>query len=388
MRTLRHVVTVFGTALVLSAQTAVPDHVLAAGRMPLQEFVDRAAAALGSIVLVGAEATAAGAHDAIEIPERIDLRVGGADDTCSRLLAAAGFALTVLDADLGIYEVVRYDGQRRAQVTMRSEWLSPEHVLQHAASSMPTITRYRLCKLGTAEALRALEPLLRAEDGRECQLRACVSNDSSSLLLQGPRNQVAAALRTLAEAEAQHEPGESCVFPAGAIPLRTFAVEAARWAGWDLKLAVDDPALATAALRLQRPLVLCRRSCEATVSLLLGSQGYALCQVGEPGTYVVRKQDLDRSDFTSERTTAVAPAALLTAAGSAMPVTVQWQPQQTSGIAILNTIRSLLAAAKLRTDRDGANLVMAGRRDEVAFLLRLAMALDVPLAPNVGGAPR
>ena len=124
------------TSVTVKVEAKAGTFKLPAGEISLTDLIDRAAAFLDCNILVAAAEIAGAAP--VRLQKAIETDRDGCLDLLSNLLYRNGLALTVLDEQLDIYEVILMTGQRGREIMMRAQWCAPEQ------ASMPMVHGGRL----------------------------------------------------------------------------------------------------------------------------------------------------------------------------------------------------------------------------------------------------
>lgn len=131
----------------------------------------------------------------------------GCEEMLTSLLWTRGLALVPLDEPKAVYEVLSMSGQRAREIATRAVQRTPEQVL-----ARPTLRQFVsvVCPLqhtNATIATNALRPFF-ANNGNQSAGQMNVGNvgNSTSVLLSGPQDQVANALRILQSADVPQPP--------------------------------------------------------------------------------------------------------------------------------------------------------------------------------------
>ena len=182
------------------ARTPRQAFVLEPGEIKMTELIDKSAALLGWNILVSdQEMAAAGASTAFRLQNRVATDLQGCEDFLTSMLYRSGFALTALDEQKQIYEVIAMTGPRQREITNRALSRTPEQVLARPSLKVPVLTVVELKHVNATIATNALRPFYASTGGAAGGAQLTLGNvgSGSAMLLCGYNDQVAAAIRLL-----------------------------------------------------------------------------------------------------------------------------------------------------------------------------------------------
>ncbi|HEX5050138.1 MAG TPA: hypothetical protein VFZ65_00070 [Planctomycetota bacterium] len=147
-----------------------------------------------------AEAAAAGPVVCLQLPVVTDR--DGCEELLSSLLWMKGLALVPLDEQKAVYEVLAINGQRQREIPMRAAPRTPEQVLARPGLRQFVTVVYRPQHIDATVATNALRPFF-ANSGTQGVASLMIGNvgNSSSLIVSGPQDMVASALRVVQAAD-------------------------------------------------------------------------------------------------------------------------------------------------------------------------------------------
>jgi hypothetical protein len=174
--------------------------VIEAGEIKMTELIDKSAALLGWNILVSdQEIAAAGSSTTIRLQNRVATDLQGCEDFLTSMLYQSGFALTALDEQKLIYEVISIVGPRQREITNLALSRTPEQVLARPSLKVPVLTVVELKHINATIATNALRPFYASTGGAAGGAQLTLGNvgNNSAMLLCGYNDQVAAAIRLL-----------------------------------------------------------------------------------------------------------------------------------------------------------------------------------------------
>lgn len=185
-----------------------PPFVLEAGEMPLPSLVDKAANYLGWNILMSAQEMTSGPQGSstVKLQQRISVDRDGCLDTLTTLLAVNGFALTVLDGKQNLYEVISMMGPRNRELTNRAQTKTAAEIAARPSLRMPVSTVVTLEHVNAVIAVNSLRPFFASSGGPSSSLTLGTAGGQSSLIVTGMQDQVANALRLIAECDKPPSP--------------------------------------------------------------------------------------------------------------------------------------------------------------------------------------
>ena len=174
--------------------------VIEPGEITLTDLIDKSAALLGwNILSTKTEIEAAGGAATIRLHNRIATDALGCEEFLASMLYRSGFALTVLDQERQIYEVIAYAGPRQREITNRAQSRTPEQVLARPGLRVPVLTVVSLKHINATVATNALRPFYASTGGSAGGAALTIGNvgNNTAMLLSGYNDQVASAIRML-----------------------------------------------------------------------------------------------------------------------------------------------------------------------------------------------
>ncbi|MCB9877664.1 MAG: hypothetical protein H6835_08705 [Planctomycetes bacterium] len=183
------------TSVTVKVEAKAGTFKLPAGEISLTDLIDRAAAFLDCNILVAAAEIAGAAP--VRLQKAIETDRDGCLDLLSNLLYRNGLALTVLDEQLDIYEVILMTGQRGREIMMRAQWCAPEEALAAPRRKLPVTVAVPLQHINATIATNALRPFFASSGNNMAGLTLGNVGDSASMLLSGMQDQVAQAIQLL-----------------------------------------------------------------------------------------------------------------------------------------------------------------------------------------------
>ena len=174
--------------------------VLEPGEIKMTDLIDRSAALLGwNILASDPEIAAAGGSTAIRLQNRVATDLQGCEDFLTSVLYRSGFALTALDEQKQIYEVIAICGPRQREITNRALSRTPEQVLARPGLKLAVLTVVELKHINATIATNALRPFFASTGGAAGGAQLTLGNvgNNTAMLLCGYNDQVAAAIRLL-----------------------------------------------------------------------------------------------------------------------------------------------------------------------------------------------
>jgi hypothetical protein len=195
--------------------------VFEAGTVELRALVERCGAYLQRNILLddgelfpsrgqrqgGANAEAA---PAVELQLPIVTDRDGCEEVLAHLLWSRNLALTPLDEAKGLWEVLSMHGPRAREIVTRAVHRTPEQVLARPALRQFVSVVYTLEHTNAMQATNSLRPFFaQFGQGQSNQPQVVLGNvgNATAMLLTGPQDLVAAALRTLQQADVPQPEG-------------------------------------------------------------------------------------------------------------------------------------------------------------------------------------
>lgn len=193
------------------AQQAKPPakpFVLEAGDVKLDTLIDDAAKYLGCNILVSPqELQGNGASTVVKLQQRVETDTKGCREVLASLLSRSGFALTVLDENRGMYEVISMFGARGREIVMRAVMRTPEQVLEDANFRVPVSTVVKLEYINGTIATNALRPFFAQTGGNpSMSITLGTAGSNTSMVLSGMQDQVAQAVRMIRTCDVPQPP--------------------------------------------------------------------------------------------------------------------------------------------------------------------------------------
>jgi uncharacterized coiled-coil protein SlyX len=117
------------------------------------------------------------------------------------LLYQKGFVVLPLNADKQIFEVVSMSGPRGREVMTRAPWRTPDEIMKRPSFKEYVVTTLPLQNINATIATNALRPFFAANGQSSAGLVIGNVGSNTAMLLQGFRDQIAAAIRILRECD-------------------------------------------------------------------------------------------------------------------------------------------------------------------------------------------
>jgi len=183
--------------LAQSGRAKKPAFALDAGTIEIADLIDRCAIYLQWNIL----------WDENELQHakavRLQMPISTDDDGCHELLCnlllRSGFALTALDDDKKMYEVVFLSGQRGREVLQRAQQRTVAEALARPKLKMPIMTTVPLEHINGTIATNALRPFFAGYGANGGSLSLTIGNigTSKSIILAGFQDQVVQAIHLI-----------------------------------------------------------------------------------------------------------------------------------------------------------------------------------------------
>jgi len=186
-----------GPAVAQQAAQSGQPFVLEAGKIELSELIDRAAAYLGRNILWSAQelqSTAQGGTT-ITLQHRVETGRDGCEDLLTSLLYRSGFAVSTLDAQQALYEVISLNGPRCREVFNSAQHKSPEEILARPDLHVPVTTAIALQHINATIATNALRPFFASSGTTTGGITIGNVGNNQGLLICGWQHQIATAIR-------------------------------------------------------------------------------------------------------------------------------------------------------------------------------------------------
>ncbi|HZN39884.1 MAG TPA: hypothetical protein VFD82_13825 [Planctomycetota bacterium] len=183
-----------------AAKNAKQAFVLEPGEVKMTELIDRCASLLGWNILTSEhEMGAVGGSMTIRLQNRITTDLQGCEDFLTSMLYRSSFALTALDEQKQIYEVIAITGPRQREITNRALSRTPDQVLARPSLKVAVLTVVELKHINATVATNALRPFFASTGGAAGSAQMTLGNvgSNTALLLCGYNDQVAVAIRLL-----------------------------------------------------------------------------------------------------------------------------------------------------------------------------------------------
>lgn len=190
--------------------------VFEAGRVELRQLVHRCSTYLRrNIVLDDAELLPQGRHggrvprgaapdaaDAMEPPiveltQPVITDEAGCEELLTGLLWMRGFALVPIDEAKGVYEILAMNGPRAREVSTRTVLRTAEQVLARPALKQFVNIVHQLRHTSAANAANSLRSFFSSGQPQPTLLTIGTAGHPMAVLLSGPQDQVASAVRLL-----------------------------------------------------------------------------------------------------------------------------------------------------------------------------------------------
>lgn len=204
-------------ALVLAAAAVGQDHlatrvepfVLEPGPIALPDLIDRCAEYLGRNVLCNPQELATTSNaPALRLQQRVATYRDGCEELLAHLLSTQGLMLTVLDDDLGIYEVLSLYGPRGRDIATRAQRRTPEQILLRPRLKMPVITTVPLQFVNGTIATNALRPFFASQGNNPAGISFGNVGTNNAMLIVGPQDQVAQAIALIRACDVEPPPSQ------------------------------------------------------------------------------------------------------------------------------------------------------------------------------------
>lgn len=173
--------------------------VLPAAEIGVEELIAAAARYLQRNIGCDPTELTGAATNPLRLQKELALDALGCEDMLSQLLATRGLALVPTDADRGLYQVVRIDGPRQAEIADNALRRSPEEILLRPQLHVYVMTAVPLEHVDAAEAAKTLRTFFAVQPTRagpmvHLPLAFGAMGGGQTLLIAGFQDQVATAL--------------------------------------------------------------------------------------------------------------------------------------------------------------------------------------------------
>ena len=211
------------------AATARAPFVFETGDVALEDLIDRCASYLKRNILVPAAevqaaqgrsnrkrpqqaaaadgAEASGPFVSLQLPVVTD--ANGCEELLTSILWSYGLALVPIDEAKGVYEVLALNGQRGREISQRAVQRTPEQVLARPTLRQFVSVVYTLQHTNAVIATNALRPFFSTSSSNQPALLLGNVGNATSLLVTGPQDMVANAIRRLQVADVPQPPESS-----------------------------------------------------------------------------------------------------------------------------------------------------------------------------------
>jgi hypothetical protein len=184
-----------GTSAQDASTKAAETFVMPAGETSVQDLVDHCATYLDINILTNPQECSHG--QPIRLQKAITTNRSGCQDLLTGLLYRAGFALTTVDEDLGLYEVIMMTGTRGREIMNRAQHRTVDEVLARPNLKVVVTAVVELKHINAQLANNSLRPFFASTGGNNAgaSLMIGTAGTASSLILSGMQDQVAQAIR-------------------------------------------------------------------------------------------------------------------------------------------------------------------------------------------------
>lgn len=187
----------------------VEPFVLEPGPIALPDLIDRCAAYLGRNILCNPQELASTPNaPSLRLQQRIETYSDGCEELLAHLLSTQGLVLTVLDEQLGMYEVLALFGQRGRDVSARAQRRTPEQILTRPRLKMPVITTVPLQFINGTVATNALRPFFASQANNPGAISFGNVGANNSMLIVGIQDQVAQAIELIRTCDVEAPPSQ------------------------------------------------------------------------------------------------------------------------------------------------------------------------------------
>lgn len=177
--------------------------VVEAGELQLGSLIDRCATYLDCNILVTPQELAqGGAHATVRLQKGLSTDRDGCEELLASMLNRAGFALTQLDGTGAMREVLSLQGPRAREVAARAVHTTAEAVLERPNLKIWVLTTVPLQHINATVATNALRPFFATTNAGPGGITIGNVGNNTSLLLMGPQDQVAGAIRLVRACDA------------------------------------------------------------------------------------------------------------------------------------------------------------------------------------------
>ena len=182
--------------VLIKASTKPTKFVMPAGETSVQGLVDSCATFLDINILTNPQES--NNSPAIQLQKQIVTDKDGCLDLLTGLLYRAGLALTSVDENLGLYEIIMMTGPRGREVMNRAQHRTVEQVLRRPNLKVAVTVVFELKHINAQIANVSLRPFFGSTGGNHGgSMMIGNAGSTSSLLLSGMQDQVAQAIRMI-----------------------------------------------------------------------------------------------------------------------------------------------------------------------------------------------
>lgn len=187
--------------------TKAATFVVEAGETKLTDLINRAAAYLQWNVLVNEQELAApGQLPAFRLQQRMEVDRAGCEDLLAGMLYRSGFALTAIDVQKNLFEVVSMTGPRSREVMSRAVRRTPAEIMARPQLRIAVITTVELKHINAPIATNALRPFFASSSAGSASITIGNVGNNSGMLVLGMQDQVAAVLQILSACDVPPPP--------------------------------------------------------------------------------------------------------------------------------------------------------------------------------------
>lgn len=171
--------------------------VVEAGDVQLGNLIDRCAAYLDCNILVSPQEMAQSGAAQVRLQKAVTTDRDGCQEFLANVLSRSGFALTNLDGKGTTLEVISVQGPRAREISTRAMHATVEDVMKRPDLKIWVLTTMPLQHINATIATNALRPFFASSGGPSASLTLGNVGNNTSMLLLGPQDQVASAIRLL-----------------------------------------------------------------------------------------------------------------------------------------------------------------------------------------------
>ncbi len=170
--------------------------VVEAGEVQISNLIDRCAAYLDCNILVTpAEFAQNSASATVRLQKTVRTDRDGCEEFLANMLYRSGFALTYMDATGATMEVISIGGPRGREITSRAQHTTVDAVMARPHLKVWVLTTMPLQNINATVATNALRPFFASSGPAAGGVTLGNVGNNTSLLLMGPQDQVAGAIR-------------------------------------------------------------------------------------------------------------------------------------------------------------------------------------------------